>query len=483
VDTSSSFSLLPYTSRQRGPVLRAADGRRIPCWGFANVPIKLEGEPYSWSFLRATVKFPILGIDFLRHFRLLVDAPGNRLLPQQPEHQDVTCNVLTAAPPAAAAQGDPWSAWLQEFPDLAGEMTTDKEASHGVHHSIETVGCPVTAKFCRLDPERLAAAKAVFSSMLKAGIIRRSSSQWASPLHLVKKKDGSWRPCGDFRLLNLITTADKYPLPNMADFAARLDGCRVFSKLDLNKVYLQVPVAEADIPKTALITPFGLFEFVRMPFSLKSIGMTLRRMMDAIFADLPFVFIYLDDVLIASRSAEEHQHHLRLVFQLLSRNGLLLNVAKCVLAADSIDFLGHRITAAGIQPLPHRVTAISTFPLPRTVKDLQAFLGLFNFYRPPPSSSRSPMPCMAACAVRNRWLGLLPGGPPSWPPKQPWQWHAGWIFQHTTQSCHWIPTLPPPTPAQSYSSGGKASNGDRWGSSLSSWTARSKSTAPSTGSY
>jgi Reverse transcriptase (RNA-dependent DNA polymerase)/RNase H-like domain found in reverse transcriptase len=260
-------------------------------------------------------------------------------------------------------------------------MSTEKQPSHSVQHSIETGGRHVTAKFRRLDPERLAAAKAKFNSMLKAGIIRRSSSQWNSPLHLVRKKDGSWRPCGDFRPLNLITTADKYPLPNMADFAARLGGCRVFSKLDLNKGYLQVPVAEADIPKTALITPFGLFEFVRMPFGLKNAGMTFQRMMDAIFADLPFVFIYLDNVLIASRTVEEHQHHLRLVFQLLSKNGLLLNVAKCVLAADSIDFLGHRITAAGIQPLPHRVAAINTFPQPRTVRDLQAFLGLFNFYR------------------------------------------------------------------------------------------------------
>jgi Reverse transcriptase (RNA-dependent DNA polymerase) len=195
--------------------------------------------------------------------------------------------VLTATPPAAAAQDNPWSAWLQEFPELAGEMSTDKQPSLGVQHSIKTVGCPVTAKFCRLDPERLAAAKAEFNSMLKAGIIRRSSSQWASPLHLVRKKDGSWRPCGDFRRLNLITTTDKYPLPNMADFAARLDGCRVFSKLDLNKGYLQVPVAAADIPKTALITPFGLFEFVRMPFGLKNAGMTFQLMMDAIFADLP----------------------------------------------------------------------------------------------------------------------------------------------------------------------------------------------------
>jgi hypothetical protein len=121
---------------------------------------------------------------------------------------------------------------------------------------IQTVGQPATAKFRRLDPTRLAAAKREFQSMLDEGVIRRSSSQWSSPLHMVQKPDGSWRPCGDY---------GKYPLPNMADLAARLDGCKLFSKLDLRKGYLQVPVATEDIAKTAIITPFGLFEFTRMP--------------------------------------------------------------------------------------------------------------------------------------------------------------------------------------------------------------------------
>jgi hypothetical protein len=119
---------------------------------------------------------------------------------------------------------------------------------------------------------------------------------------MVKKKDGTWRPCGDFRRLNNVTTADSYPLPNMADCAARLDGCRVFSKLDLQKGYLQVPVATTDVPKTAVITPFGLFKFIRMPFGLKNAGMTFQRLMDQNFQDLPFAFIYLDDILVASRS-------------------------------------------------------------------------------------------------------------------------------------------------------------------------------------
>jgi hypothetical protein len=188
---------------------------------------------------------------------------------------------------------------------------------HGVKHHIETKGRLVTAKFRRLDQMKLKAAKEEFSKMLAAGVICRSSSCWASPLHMVRKKDVSWRPCGDFRKLNLVTTEDRYPLPNMADLSSRLDGCKVFSKLDLQKGYLQVPVREEDIPKTAIITPFGLFEFLRMPFGLHNAGMTFQQMMDQLFFDLPCVFVYLDGLLVASRSVQEHKAHLRQVLGLL----------------------------------------------------------------------------------------------------------------------------------------------------------------------
>jgi hypothetical protein len=114
-------------------------------------------------------------------------------------------------------------------------------------------GWPATAKFRRLDPVRLAEAKQEFQKMLEAGVVRRSSSCWSSPLHMVKKKCGGWRPCGDIRRLNAATAEDKYSLPNMGDLSSRLDGCVIFSKLDLQKGYYQVPVAAADIPKTAVI--------------------------------------------------------------------------------------------------------------------------------------------------------------------------------------------------------------------------------------
>jgi Reverse transcriptase (RNA-dependent DNA polymerase) len=223
-------------------------------------------------------------------------------------------------------------------------------------------------KFRRLDPQRLPAAKAEFQKMLDTGVVRRSSSCWSSPLHMVRKKDGSWRPCGDFRCLNICTTDDKYPLPNMGDLSSRLDGCTVFSKLDLQKGYFQVPVAAGDVTKMAIITPFCLFEFLRMPFGLKNAGMTFQRLMDRIFFDLPFAFIYLDDLLVASRDMQEHRRHLRQVLQRLQDNGLVLNVDKCQFGLPALEFLGHTVSASGIAPLPARVEAIKAFPRPATVK-------------------------------------------------------------------------------------------------------------------
>jgi hypothetical protein len=123
----------------------------------------------------------------------------------------------------------------------------------GVEHHIVTRGPSVTARFRRLEAEKLAAAKAEFLQLEKEGIVRRSDSPWASPLHMVRKPDGSWRPSGDYHRLNLVTEPDAYPLPNMMDFTTRVAGCKVFSKIDLRKGYLQIPMHLADIQKTAII--------------------------------------------------------------------------------------------------------------------------------------------------------------------------------------------------------------------------------------
>lgn len=287
-----------------------------------------------------------MAIDFKN--RCLLSLDGHSIPCHVSANDDSTTAVM------GLHRDNSFDALLAEFPALLVQQFP-KVNKHGVEHHVVTEGPPVYAKARRLDPAKLLAAEEKFKEMEAAGIVRRSNSPWASPLHMVPKADGSWRPCGDFRRLNKITVADRYPLPHIQTFADRLVGAKWFSKVDLYRGYHNIPMAASSIPKTAIVTPFGLFEFLRMPFGLKNAAQAFQRLMDSILRSFNCAFVYLDDILVASATKQQHLADLHQLFTLLSANGLVVNSNKCVLGVHELDFLGHRINAAGYRPLLDRI--------------------------------------------------------------------------------------------------------------------------------
>jgi transposase InsO family protein len=166
----------------------------------------------------------------------------------------------------------------------------------------------------------------------------------------------------------------------MMDFAAKMSGCRIFSKVDLRKGYHQIPMHARDIAKMAIITPFGLYDFLRMGFGLRNAGNTFQRMMDRVTNGLPFIFVYLDDIIVGSPDLASHLQHLQLLFQRLREFGLVINGEMCEFGAKELDFLSHRVSAEGVAPLKKKVDALLEHPRPQTVQELHAFLGTVNFH-------------------------------------------------------------------------------------------------------
>ena len=359
--------------------------------------IIISEKTYAWDFTIADVNLPLIGADFLSHYHLLVDVHNRRLI----DANTLSCTTIVPAPIDLAIhvtdESTPYSALKTEFPAVfRPELRPAPQTipPHGVFHFIKTSGPPVFSKFRRLPPDRLAAAKQVFQDMENIGICQKASSPWSSPLHIVVKKDGSLRPCGDYRRLNMITEPDHYPLPNIADVTTFLHGAKIFSTLDLLKGYYQVPMNPEDIPKTAITTPFGTYTFNFSCFGLRNAGATFQRMMDDLLGDLPFCVAYIDDILVFSSTPAEHMHHLKIILSRLQSAGLVLRHDKCKFGLNEVDFLGHRISSKGVLPLPSKVSAVAAFPVPSTVKALQEFVGMINYYHrfiPQVASTMAPL--------------------------------------------------------------------------------------------
>lgn len=363
--------------------LYAANNTTIPTYGEKTMELDFQlRRPYKWKFIVAAVNKPILGADFLRHHNLVVDLKG-RCLTDKLTNLSVRAPLQLSSVPTVRTIDANSSYYdiLAEFPDIMRPTSMKESPKHNVEHLIETTGQPLYARARPLQPHRYNSVKKEFQDMMQQGLCRPSKSPWASPLHVVPKKNGDLRVCGDYRRLNSVTKPDRYPIPRLKDFTYHLQGKTIFSTLDLNRAYQQLRVHEKDVEKTAIITPFGLFEFPRMPPGLRNAGQTFQRFIHEALRDLDFVFPFIDDLLVASANEEEHRRHLHTLLQRLDKYGITINPSKCVLGKPEVIFLGYSVSQYGIKPPRQKIQAIVDYPKPSTIEELRRFLGMMNFYR------------------------------------------------------------------------------------------------------
>ncbi|GFV91005.1 hypothetical protein TNCV_1248911 [Trichonephila clavipes] len=346
IDTGSDVSIIPATKTQRQNnsqmTLSAANTSPIHVYTTQTLSLDLGlRRIFQWTFLVGNVSTPIIGADFLYNFRLVPDISKQALLDSE---TNIKCHCIlgnSRIHSIKTVSGDSvYHELLRKFPDITKPPRPDQEIKHSVVHYIETNSRPVTAKARRLAPDRLRIAKAEFENMITLGHMRPSKN-----------------------------------------FTSNLHGTKIYSHIDLVKAYHQIPINPDDVHKSAIITPFGLFESTRMQFGLCNAAATFQRFIDEVLRNLPFVFAFVDDILVASSSPEEHLQHLQILFTRLQQYGLSLKPSKCIFGVTTIKFLGFKVSESGIEPLSDRVDCILNFPQPTTLTQLRRFLGLFNFYR------------------------------------------------------------------------------------------------------
>ncbi|KAJ9536518.1 hypothetical protein OSB04_un000312 [Centaurea solstitialis] len=274
---------------------------------------------------------------------------------------------------------------VRDYPEVFPEDLVSLPPDREIKFRIDLVpgATPIAKASYRLAPSELKEMLAQLQELLDKGFIRPSTSPWGAPVLFVKKKDGTMRMCIDYRELNKVTVKNKYPLPRIDDLFDQLQGAKYFSKIDLRSGYHQLKVREEDIPQTAFRTRYGHYEFLVMSFGLTNAPAAFMDLMNRVckpYLD-EFVIVFIDDILIYSKTAEEHGEHLRKVLEMLKREQLYAKFSKCEFWLKEVQFLGHIVTQEGIKVDPAKIEAIKDWESPKSPSEVRSFLGLAGYYR------------------------------------------------------------------------------------------------------
>lgn len=271
---------------------------------------------------------------------------------------------------------------VDQFSELFAELS-GIPPSRSMTHSIPLL--PGTQPF-RLRPYHYTPSQKdeieqQVAHLLKHNMIQTTTSPFASPVLLVKKKNGEWRLCVDYRRLNAYTIKNKFPLPIIEELFEELLGAKWFTTLDLRSGFHHILVKPEDQHKTTFQTHFGHFEYKIMPYGLTRAPATFQAVMNHILAPLlrKCVVVFIDDILIYSKTLEEHQQHVQWVFELLKQHQF--SMSKCSFAKQQLNYLGHLVSAAGVSTDPKKIADVQNWPTPTCVKDVRSFLGLAGYYR------------------------------------------------------------------------------------------------------
>ncbi|CAA0810389.1 Uncharacterized mitochondrial protein AtMg00860, partial [Striga hermonthica] len=394
VDNGSSHNFINATLSQKLKLpttkvepfeVRVANGERLRCpESYCGVPIKFQGVTIKADLYALPLVGPdvVLGVQWLEGLCKVTTNYRTRVMEfNSGEHRVTLKASKDGGTKEVGLKISIVCEYLDVFPDDLPRGPPDRQ----VEFTIDLIpgAGPVSKAPYRMAPKELQELKAQIQELLKLGFIRPSVSPWGTPVLFVKKKDGSMRMGIDYRELNALTVKNKYPLPHIEDLFDQLRGASVFSKIDLRSGYHQLKIRESDISKTAFRTRYGHYEFVVLPFGLSNAPAIFMYLMNRVFHPFldQFVIVFIDDILVYSRDIDQHKEHLRIVLETLRREKLYAKFSKCEFWLNRVAFLGHIVTARGIEVDPSKIKAVSKWDTPRSAADVRSFLGLAGYYK------------------------------------------------------------------------------------------------------